>query len=361
MPACLLILVGLPGSGKTTLARRLGSALSSRYRVAHLEYDAAVGLSEQARLQAAAAAGVGDDGWRAARRELERAVEAAVTGNEVTEFVRGAIQTADDGADDDVEETAEGGRPTVFIIDDNMYLRSMRYRYFQLARRHQLGFAVVLLDVPVEECLRRNSARAQPVPAEAIEAMAARLERPDPTRLWEVRCAVLTGTQSPEGDAEELRRDAVTDELGNEGERLEKGKESDKLSGVTPEETETARDPDGSSPLSDLSVISDLVSCAFGCPVAPLVDNTLETDAARLVCSTNQLHQLDRHLRRLVGEHAAGCGVRARAANMARQRLMRRVRAGEMGLNVQPGEGERFAEAARALFEAEMATPAGKG
>ncbi|XP_043224116.1 L-seryl-tRNA(Sec) kinase-like isoform X1 [Amphibalanus amphitrite] len=360
MPSCLLILIGLPGSGKTSLARKLQLALSRQYRVVHVEYDAVVDLSEQARLQAAAAAGEGDEGWRNARRELERAVEEVITSGDIPEFINGA-NMKDNGSDGVTEESTEAERPTVFIIDDNMYLRSMRYRYFQLARRHQLGYAVVLLDVPVTECLRRNAARDRPVPDAAIEVMAEKLERPDPARLWESRSVVLAGAVTSEGASVDQEIKRVTERLGRVEGKLETVEES-RLPAGTKRSEESSNSPLGkdsvsiSPPSNDpVSIVSELVSHALASPVAPLVDNSLEVEASRLICSTSQLHQLDRQLRRLVGEHAAGCGVRARAANLARQKLMRRVRAGEVGLAVEPGEDGRFAKAARVLFEAELA------
>lgn len=336
MPACLLVLVGLPGSGKTSLARRLCSALSTAYRLVHVEYDAAVDLSEQARLQAAAAAGAGDDGWRAARRALERAVEAAVTGDEIPASLRPAIGPHESACP---SETTETQRPTVFIIDDNMYLRSMRYRYFQLARRHQLGYAAVLLEVPLAECVRRNAARPRPVPEAAIAAMAARLERPERSRLWEARSVTLPGASPPEGGPVETER------------ALAGPKDTERVLGALGKS-------EGLTPQEPVSAVAALIAAALSSPVAPLVDNSLETETARRVCSTSQLHQLDGQLRRLVGRHAAGCGSRASAANAARQRLMRRVRSGEVGLAVETAEEAKFAQAARGLFEAELAAAA---
>ena len=356
MSACLLVLIGLPGSGKTTLARRLCSALSNSYRLVHIEYDAVVDLSEQARLQAAAAAGEGDDRWREARRELERAVEAVVVGGEMPETLRQAIGSSVDAADPKVPEATGDERPTVFIIDDNMYLRSMRYRYFQLARRHQLGFAAVLLDVPVSECLRRNAARLQSVPKAAIEAMATRLERPEAARLWETRSVTLAGGLSLEENPLMPGKEGVPLEAKREpGDSGRMGAPGD----VATQEKVPERSECGVQAMKDpLELVAELIATALSSPVAPVIDNSLEAEASRLVCSTNQLHQLDRQLRRLVGQHAAGCGRRARAANLARQGLMRRVRAGEIGLDVEPEE-ERFEEVTRGLFEAELAA-AGK-
>jgi len=306
MPACLLVLIGLPGSGKTTLARRLVSALGDRYRVVHVEYDDAVSVEEQARMWAERAAGGDEPEWREARRRVEAAVEAAI---EEAVVGRGDEEVEGEAPPDAGQDTVTEDKPSVYVIDDNMQLRSMRYRYFQLARRRRLGFAQALLDVPAPECLRRNAARVRPVPDAAISAMAGRLERPDPAaRVWE------TGSVSLPPDS----------------------------------------DP--------LSLLLPLLERALRSPAPPLVDNSLEAAEARRVCSESELHQMDGLLRRLVKERVAagdaeGRAERARGANAARLALLRRVRVGEIGLEAAPTESERFAQVVRLLFESEL--PAG--
>jgi O-phosphoseryl-tRNA(Sec) kinase len=72
------------------------------------------------------------------------------------------------------------GTQIIFIIDDTMHLKSMRYQYFQLARRYCTGFAVVHLVVDVNEALRLNNKRhnKEKIDDEIIKNMEARFEMP---------------------------------------------------------------------------------------------------------------------------------------------------------------------------------------
>ncbi|XP_028391014.1 LOW QUALITY PROTEIN: L-seryl-tRNA(Sec) kinase-like [Dendronephthya gigantea] len=74
----------------------------------------------------------------------------------------------------------------VLVIDDNMYYRSMRYEYYQLARKASLSFAQVYLHCPVEMAIARNAQRSASVEENTITKMYHRMENPDPEKFsWE--------------------------------------------------------------------------------------------------------------------------------------------------------------------------------
>jgi hypothetical protein len=54
---------------------------------------------------------------------------------------------------------AHNGDFVVIVVDDNMLLRSMRKRYFQLARAGDFSFVQVSLAVPLALSLARNATR----------------------------------------------------------------------------------------------------------------------------------------------------------------------------------------------------------
>ena len=64
-------------------------------------------------------------------------------------------------------------------MDDNFYYRSMRKRYFQLARSRQLAYLEVHVKVKVDVALERNESRGEAkVPEAVIKRMAQKLEQP---------------------------------------------------------------------------------------------------------------------------------------------------------------------------------------
>jgi len=88
--------------------------------------------------------------------------------------------------------TAQNSAPTVLLLDDNMYYRSMRFSYYQLARKYNTGFLEIFLKVPLEVALQRNSARQQQVSENVITKMAARFEEPNPSKYsWESNCLII--------------------------------------------------------------------------------------------------------------------------------------------------------------------------
>ena len=70
--------------------------------------------------------------------------------------------------------------PLVLLVEDNFYYKSMRYSFFQIARRHGVAFAQVFLVASAEVCLQRNRLRmeAAMVPADVILQMASHMEFP---------------------------------------------------------------------------------------------------------------------------------------------------------------------------------------
>jgi predicted kinase len=66
----------------------------------------------------------------------------------------------------------------VTILDATHLERKWRKPWLRMAAAHGAAVEAVLFDTPLEECLKRNGARARRVPAAAIRAMAAKLQPP---------------------------------------------------------------------------------------------------------------------------------------------------------------------------------------
>ncbi len=166
-PAVIVVLLGLPASGKSTFARLLSANLSDSSSVI-IEYDKLVPLAQQKSF-------LDHPGeWKAERKSILEQVDQYLNGEAIETFAPNAANR-------------QSQKLTV-IIDDNNYYSSMRYEYFQLARKHQTGFCQFFIDVPEKQALSCNESRCQEakVPDEVIKKMAVKLEKPEPLKnSWE--------------------------------------------------------------------------------------------------------------------------------------------------------------------------------
>ena len=156
---CVVTLCGLPGSGKTRLARTLRDRMNAngvsnatavvRFDDAEREqffYDdddrAMKGVEKRPKT-------FDPEGWKRARKACFEALRAAL--------------------DDDEEKNA------MVILDDTMHYKSMRREAYRYAREFRAAFIVVHVDVDEKECWLRNSRRDDDdvlkVPRETFERL----------------------------------------------------------------------------------------------------------------------------------------------------------------------------------------------
>ena len=204
----LCLVSGIPGSGKSTLCRAFldensgaeasggeeEQAVDSARKgldVHYLNFDDA----EQAMTAAATVEGGGGQGstlfdprlWKDARGAVEAHVRAilsaAVHGDGVDSsgpdrlgtppFSRRVVLKRPRCVPDELD--------AVVLLDDNFYYRSMRHVFLQMAREHCCGFAQLVVSVPIETAMARNSRRVGTarVPDSVLERMSRLFEGPE--------------------------------------------------------------------------------------------------------------------------------------------------------------------------------------
>lgn len=129
----IIVLVGLPGSGKSTYVERLGAPTISSDGVRGLLADDPTDQSIHGRV------------FRVMRYLLRQRLEI--------------------------------GRPVTYVDATHLTPRE-RAPYLRLGERYGCPVEAVFFDVPLEVCRERNRGRARVVPEEALERMALKLKPP---------------------------------------------------------------------------------------------------------------------------------------------------------------------------------------
>jgi O-phosphoseryl-tRNA(Sec) kinase len=275
---CLLALFGLPGSGKTSLAKRLVSLSAAEtmrtgtlhvptdrepLQFIHICYDYIFPASLQSKFVEHAGSD-GDSEWKKYRTGILNCLDDLISqGFTLTSDEDGMVASNISGMNMGlrdrfnlcVNDRHQKNGNIVYVIDDNLYYTSMRYEYLQLAKKYQISFAQVYVTCDFKVAQERNLIRNvnEQVPQEVISAMAGKLEPPDESRNWQ------------------------------------------RYSHTWNTELAMSMEP-----------IIELIWTSLADPVIDVEERLRHSRmASRVLCSTNLLHQSDQILRRLISSEMA--------------------------------------------------------
>uniref|UniRef100_T1IIU3 L-seryl-tRNA(Sec) kinase n=1 Tax=Strigamia maritima TaxID=126957 RepID=T1IIU3_STRMM len=190
--ACVSCVLGIPGTGKTQFCLQLSSLLKREFcdsSVLIVSYDSLIPAKEEELLINSSINDPKLSEWKNRRRRIVNAVggllgdffEKQEFANEEMEEIRTSIL-----AQNKIDKSLRLNKNLFVIIDDNLYYRSMRYEYFQVARTYECGFCQIYLNCDISIALQRNTSRMHSVSEEVIKAMANKLEEPLPDKSqWE--------------------------------------------------------------------------------------------------------------------------------------------------------------------------------
>lgn len=273
MDICVTVLCGIPGSGKSTFAKSLidKSTLASQHyweesKSLHwllVSYDEIIPTDVEKNLIEREM----PNAWKECRENIQNAVDNLVrelkneteasetftTGAENKEYHFESFQMF-------LQNTRhrESGI-VVILIDDNMYYSSMRYKYYQLTRKHSISFCQVHIDCDTETALIRNRERLiRLVPDDVILNMAARFEVPNPEQnVWEKHSISVNTNSSP---------------MALENSMIQ---------------------------------TMELITRALSAPSRPVLEDVDQTSRVvdRQICSENMIHQADILMRKLTAEY----------------------------------------------------------
>lgn len=162
---CVIVLIGLPGAGKTTFCKKILSS-NLKYNFLHICYDDIFKFHPKQLYQ---------ETFKDRRRKVI----------EQTEKIISEIKMNDQEEDSNV-----------ILIDDNNYYAGMRYEFFKLCKRNELSFGQVFFAIDVECALIRNSHRdSNKLPSHVIEKMHKRLEIPSHKNQWEQNTIMVKNSE----------------------------------------------------------------------------------------------------------------------------------------------------------------------
>ena len=332
--ACLLTMCGLPGAGKSTLARAVAArAESDGIRVSLVSFDDVERRLASEKSEASASRGDDAGGstpgfdaatWKAARLEALATVE------------RLLLSEAEASVGEDGGGEKDDRRRALIIADDNFYYAGMRQQCHRIARRTNAAHAQLFVSISVAQAHARNESRHlnDVVPRDALERMADQFE---PPAAIERDDGVSEASRDEKREAPEkvrvraFERDATVtvdaERLGLCHSPFSSSEKEKETSGTRPMSSDDASDPSSTSSstlcASDVNDVWLRVREKWTRP-ATVVGTSAEAllDRRRLGSAANAAsaaHALDVRSRRVLSSAMASAAANDAFAGMSKQ------------------------------------------
>lgn len=175
----LIVLVGLPSSGKTSFCDRLKGYLEEKrlgINLYHVCFDKLFKIDESV---------IRTGDFKTLRRKFWELVKVLVEAIYSKDFV--SVESREIVIKDLSEYFDAARHISYVIVDDNNYYRSMRYPFYQLARETLSSYCQIYMDVETSIAVTRDQFRTKVVGEEVIQKMSLRLEKPVTSNSWERR------------------------------------------------------------------------------------------------------------------------------------------------------------------------------
>lgn len=190
---CLNVLLGIPGSGKTTYCEQLAALPSRSFDVVHVCYDSFIKIDANYD-KFRDTKGL----YKLHRQKLLSSVEMIILNMKQNDHPK--LQEVLVGWCKEFEQelnisTLTMSSDVVFLIDDNNYYRSMRTEWQKIARKLSIGYIETFFNTALSIAIQRNRARAQPIDEDVIHNMWMRLEKPS-RKLYGCEQEVITIQES---------------------------------------------------------------------------------------------------------------------------------------------------------------------
>ncbi|XP_061498273.1 L-seryl-tRNA(Sec) kinase [Anopheles gambiae] len=173
---CLNVLVGIPGSGKTTYCQQLVALPGRRFAVVHVCYDSYIKIDRHYDTFRDVT-GL----YKTSRQKLLTYIEMiihALKENDHSQLDEALFRLRQEFKHELCISSSLMRSDVVFVIDDNNYYRSMRVEWQKIARKLSIGYFESYFDTSLSLALERNRERALPIGEDVINRMWARLEKP---------------------------------------------------------------------------------------------------------------------------------------------------------------------------------------